>query len=490
MTEQTAETAGYARPRRAARASSGATAVATGTAPAEATAAGLLAFFLVSLLVPVYFELGGLRLTPIRVFLLAAVIPLGIRWLSGSAGRVTVGDVLIGLHCLWIGLALFALHGAPRIPYAGVTAIEMFGGYLVGRVLVRNVADYRTFFRYFLIALALLAPFAFMEMLTANMIISDLLDPVAETLRKVQGSIAEQRLGFFRAQVALEHPILWGTFCSLAIANAFYLYRAQPAKSLVLTGFATGVTFTSLSSGPLLAGVLQLGMIAWGLVTRNAWWVLAGLAVLAYMALAIVAGRSPIEVLITYATFNAHNAWWRLHIWNYGIDEVWRNPLFGIGLNDWQRASWMGTASVDNFWLLTTMRYGIPAFLLLAAGLLANFAQLVRARLDPSLLDVRTGYMIAAIGVIITLCTVHMWGATAVLIMFYFGAASWMYDVDAAPAVGAGFTEVERRARRRGAGTTTPTEPPPSNVTAGQRGTTARAERFARRRAQYTRSRP
>lgn len=457
----------------------------TAVAGSEATAAGILALFLVALLMPVYFEVGGLRLTPIRVFLLVAIVPLAIRWLSGGAGRVTLGDLLVGLHCLWIGLALFAVHGASRIPYAGVTMVEIFGGYLVGRVLVRTVTDYRTFFRYFLIALALLAPLAFVEMLTADMLVSDLLDPIAETLRKVQGSLAEQRMGFFRAQVVLEHPILWGTFCSIAIANAFYLYRAQPAKSFVLTGFATGMTFTSLSSGPLLAGMLQLGMIAWARITRNAWWALAGLAVLGYVALAIVAGRSPVEVIITYATFNAHNAWWRLHIWNYGIDEVWRNPLFGIGLNDWQRASWMGTASVDNFWLLTTMRYGIPSFLLLAAGLLAILTRLARTRLDPSLLDVRTGYMIAAVGAIITLCTVHMWGSTAVLIMFYFGAASWMSDAGAA-------TETTDNdpapAADRSAGPAEPaevtTQAPP-----GRRGGSSEAERLARRRAQYSRSR-
>ena len=38
----------------------------------------------------------------------------------------------------------------------------------------------------------------------------------------------------------------------------------------------------------------------------------------------------------------------------------------------------MGTASVDNFWLLTAMRYGLPAFLLLVAGIAANLVQIVR----------------------------------------------------------------------------------------------------------------
>ena len=83
-------------------------------------------------------------------------------------------------------------------------------------------------------------------------------------------------------------------------------------------------------------------------------------------------------MLITYLTFNSGTAYWRLHIWNFGSAEVWRNPLFGIGLNDWARPSWMWTASVDNFWLLTAMRYGIPAFLLLVAGIAPNLVGIVR----------------------------------------------------------------------------------------------------------------
>lgn len=491
MTEQATEPAGFARPvRRPLAGGPPAGTARADAAPAEATAAGLLALFLIALLMPIYFDIGSLRLTPTRVFLLVTFVPLVFRWLTGGAGRITVADCLMVLHCAWIALALGITSGMERLPFIGITVVEVLGSYLLGRVLIRNVTDYRVFFRYFLIALALLAPFALVEMQTARLILNDLLEPVASTLRKVQGSYEEQRMGFFRAQVVLEHPILFGVFCSIAIANVFYLYRERLAKSLVLTGFATAMTFTSLSSGPLLAAALQIGMIGWGWVTRNAWWALAGLVLFFYIVVDLLSNRSPVQVMISYLTFNAHNSWWRLHIWNFASAEVMRNPLFGIGLNDWQRPSWMGTNSVDNFWLVTALRYGIPAFLLLAGSMLANLVQIVRQDLPDDLKALRPGHVIAAIGVIFTLCTVHIWGSTAALIIFYFGAGSWLYTGKTAVSAEAAAdtpTTPSRVNRSRPA----PTLPSPAPARATSRaGTPTKAERHARRRAQYSRSRP
>lgn len=393
-----------------------------------ATAGGLLALFLFTLILPIQFELGGLKLSPVRLFLLIGFVPLLVRLLSGAAGRLTVGDLCFGLHGLWIGIAMVAVHGPSRIPFAGISIVEAVGGYLAGRVLIRHITDYRTFFRYFLVTLALLAPFAVFENLTGRMLISEALNPLFQTHPKVLLRSAEDyRMGLVRAQGVVEHSILWGVFCSVAIANAYYLYRETFAKSVMLTGFALAMTFTSLSSGPLLSAMLQLGMIGWGWVTRNAWWALAGLVIAAYVVIDLISNRSGVQVLISYLTFNPGNAYWRLHIWNYGSAEVLRNPLFGIGLRDWARPSWMSTASVDNFWLNVAMRYGLPALLFLAAGIIATMVQILRRRdLPEALQGIRTGHVIALVGTILALTTVHIWGSTGVLVMFYVGAGGWL----------------------------------------------------------------
>jgi hypothetical protein len=297
-------------------------------------------------------------------------------------------------------------------------------------------------------------------------------------------------MGFFRPQAVFEHPILWGVFCSLGIANAFYIWRDKFAKSVLLSGFATGMTFTSLSSAPLLAATVQNGIIGWGWITRNAWWVLIGLVALGYLVIDLISNRSPVQVLISYLTFNSGTAYWRLHIWTYGSAEVWRHPLFGIGLNDWARPSWMGTASVDNFWLLTTMRYGLPTFLLLVAGIVANVVQIARQDLSGRLADFRRGHVIALVSLAITLCTVHAWGATFAFVMFYLGTGSWIFTSATAEPAGVSARAVARTSTWTSAqaGPDSPEENvSPATATArGHRGGLTKAERLARRRAQYS----
>ena len=56
-----------------------------------------------------------------------------------------------------------------------------------------------------------------------------------------------------------------------------------------------------------------------------------------------------------------------------------------------------------------------------------NLVQIVRADLSDRLADFRRGYVIALVGLAITLCTVHAWGATFVFVMFYIGAGSWIF---------------------------------------------------------------
>ena len=85
------------------------------------------------------------------------------------------------------------------------------------------------------------------------------------------------------------------------------------------------------------------------------------------------------------------------------MQTVYSNPLFGLGVNvgSWDRASWMG-GSVHNFWLLMTMRYGVPAFLMLAFAIFVMVRQATKLPLtSPGDQACRTGYLISLAGVII-----------------------------------------------------------------------------------------
>ena len=159
---------------------------------------------------------------------------------------------------------------------------------------------------------------------------------------------------------------------------------------------------------------------------KQRWLLLLGLAILAYIAIDLLSTRTPMRVFLTYATFSAQTAYTRLYIFEWGMVNVWANPIFGLGFNDWVRPPFMGS-SVDNFWLLTAMRYGIPGFLFLAVGYFVLIWKVGRKNFDGDaiMLLLRRSWVFTLVGVCFTLATVHIWSAPFSLFGFLLGAGVW-----------------------------------------------------------------
>ena len=400
--------------------------VEAGSSSEGATSAGMLATFLVALILPVYFDIGTLRFSPYRLLLLIMFVPMLLTVLSGKVGRVRAIDVCFILLGVWIAIAMSVNHGSTQIAFTGITVVELVGGYLVGRCFIRNSTDYRLFFRYFFYCLVFMFPFVILEQITQKPLLNQLLGTVLRTHADYSG---EQRLGLNRVQGFFEHPILYGMFCSLGIAN-FYFLTSGLVKRLAMTGFATFMTAMAVSTAPLLSIVLQFGLIAWDKVTKGKWLLLTGLASAAYVLIDLLSNRTPFHVLVTYGTLKQGSAYNRLLIWEYGTQNVAEHPFFGLGMADWERPFWM-VASVDNFWLLTAMRYGLPAFGLMAVGLAAMIWAIVRRKgLGADDAACRLAYMVSLTGLFLVLGTVHVWAATSVLVTFYMGAGVWLAQSD------------------------------------------------------------
>lgn len=380
------------------------------------------------MLLPFRFSIAGAELFPVRVLVLVLFVPMLIKLLSGAAGRIRGVDIAMAAYGLWACLGLIVNDGLARAPLGIITFVDLFGGWLVGRTLIRSAADFRIFVRAMIWACVVMFPVALLEFLTNFNLLQEIFRPIFDTFRK--GWTSYGRLGFERVMAGFAHPILYGVFCSIAVATSYYVYRHLKTKAVLLAGFLVFMTFMSLSAGPFLAAILQVGLITWGRITRNAWKPLAWMVVVSYVVVDLLSNRTPITIAINYVTFNAATAWYRVAQWKYGIQEVWANPLFGIGLGDWSRPHWLGS-SVDNFWLLTTMRGGIPVFLLLVGGLALLIFRLVRLRNLSNEADaIRTGYLITVCGVALSLATVHVWGALGIFIMMFFGSGAWLLDAE------------------------------------------------------------
>jgi len=462
--------AAEARPSRAAAGPRGRAAAAPqqedGAEVATATAAGLLIAFVVTLLIPLHFEVLGLRLSPLRIFLLAVFVPLLLRLLQGRAGRMRAIDLLLGLHCVWVFLALSVNHGAARIPFAGITAVEIFGGYLVGRTLILNAVDYRALIRYLLIGLGVVLPFAALEFATDRQPLREISAALAQSFEKAESS--RPRMGFYRTMAVFEHPILFGVFCAILLGPVMYLWREQVARALMLAGGVAVMALMSLSSAPLIAVALQFGLVAWDRITRGRWILFLALAAAAYVAVDLVSSRSPLRVMLHYLTFESHTGWARIHIWDAGVAAVKLQPVFGYGLNDFPRPPWL-TYSIDNFWLLLAVRYGLPGAGFLVAGVALGAWSVVRARgLSGTARNIRTGHVISLAGLFFVLSTVHVWGATSTLVMCMIGASMWLTSPAAqgaaAPEPGAATPRAAGPGFRRGG---RPAAPAPARPAAG-----------------------
>lgn len=391
----------------------------------------LMALFFLSLSIPVPFEIGTTRLSPDRLFLVLLFIPIVIRWVTRKAGPVTRADVLFGLFGFWIVVCLLKHHGFARFPYASVTLIEVFGSYLLGRILIRNIRDFKVFMTCYFAMLALMMPFVIPEFITSEAYL-------LEIFRDIFGSSFKDlnhppRLGFERAQGVFEHPILFGVFCSLGLANAIFIWHHSKFKARMIAGLSLFMAFMSLSSGAFLAALAQVLLVLWGKITGNKWKLGILLVTGIYVFLTLASNRGPIILLIETLAFNSNTGWTRIVQYNHGSAEALANPIFGIGLNNWRRPWWLGP-SVDNFWLLMAMRYGLVGFGFLVGAIFFHIRRIVMAApVSRETAFVRTGYIIGLTSVILSMGTVHVWGGANAFIMAYIGAGAWIYTQPPAP---------------------------------------------------------
>lgn len=380
---------------------------------------------------------AGLRLPPHRIMLLA-LFPIAVyRLLSRRDIRIQSFDVLFVLYAAWT-TGVYAWHtgGHDGFVYGGSLALESLASYLIARAWIRDAGTFLATLKVLTVAVAVAGLVALPETLFGKIFTHDL-------LRMVTGyehpTGIEQRLGLTRAYGTFDHPIHFGTFVASILAMVWYAER-RTAQRNAKAALIAGTTFLGLSSAPLLCLGLQSGMIVWERISRGVaarggitLAILAGL----YIGVSLISTRSPIAIVATGFTIDSWTGFYRLQIWEYGLESVWDYPWAGIGLNDWHRPTWMVANTVDAFWLVTAMRAGIPAFLLLAFAiilLLTGVYRFIGRTRDRYLKRLAIGWMMSMIALSLIACTVHFWNVPHAYYFFFVGLAGWIADPVRAPA--------------------------------------------------------
>lgn len=351
-------------------------ALAASQSSASRLPVGLAAILFYLLLIPEQFNLsvGGIYLSPFRVFLLGASLYL----LSGAAQknlRFVLPDLMIIMAMAWIWLASYMSSGSV------LTALEMGGShtvdiglsYFLARTTIRTPTDLRRL-------LVLIAPgVAFTGAMIAAESLSrtHILQPIASALTGAPMPIRyEIRMGLLRGTASFPHPILAG-ICMASFLPLYVLSGLRGWPRLVGIGGSGGGIF-SMSSAAVLGVVVGGGLIAYDWLTERianlTWRLFLLFSTMLFAAVELTTNSGFYGLLIRYAALNSGSAYNRILIWKFGTENVARHPWFGIGYADWDRPAWMHWGSFDHFWLISALRFGIPeAFFLIGATLIGIF---------------------------------------------------------------------------------------------------------------------
>ncbi|MEX0286389.1 MAG: hypothetical protein AB3N23_17420, partial [Paracoccaceae bacterium] len=389
-------------------------------------------FFAIMLPTAVSINLGGLRLSAYRVVLIVMILPMLIQLATGRRGKVNLFDLLLLAHCTWAIFALIKWGGLGQgIESGGIYFVECMGAYLVGRLYIRSYEDFSAMAHAYVGVVVATLLFTIPEALTGVHI---LYDTISGAVGGPRAPFIEPRMGIERTFGPFDHPILYGVFSASAFSLAYFVVACRRFDNYAGMAKVFGVglaTFMSASGGPYLVLMMQGFVASWERVLgkiQGRWAALFSLFALAYVAIDLFSTKTPFHVFVNYFTFSKQSAYNRILLFEYGTAEVARHPVFGIGLGDWERPVWMSD-SMDNFWLLTAMRYGIPAFLLLLGvllGLVWTVGQ--RKHVPDTWRRARHAWAFTLFGIAVAAATVHLWNALFVLFFFLIGSGAWMLD--------------------------------------------------------------
>ncbi|MDQ2089677.1 O-antigen ligase family protein [Marimonas arenosa] len=392
----------------------------------------VVALFIVGLLTPLFIYAGTLRLSVYRIVLLALFFPSLYLLVLGKAGRIKIADICVVLICIWSSLSLTVVHGfTEMIETIGIFWVETLGAYLIGRCFIRTPEAFYSTVRMFFFLGLLLIPFALFEMFTGRNYVLDFFDSLGATYADVP---KEKRLGFERVQGPFAHQIHMGVFFGALIGLTYYVlgYQRRWLGRMGRSGAIAFLGFSSLSSGPLVGMMTQIYMLLWdGIMNRvrQRWYVFVGLAVAGFVTVDLISNRTPFHVIVEYLSFNKDTAYNRIHIWNFGTESIFANPVFGIGLSEnWERPWWM-SPSVDMFWIVGGMRHGVLVWgLYIFLFLIVFVAVAMKKNLSERVSWYRTGYLISMFGFFMAGWTVHFWDAIYAFFMFLFASGIWILD--------------------------------------------------------------
>ena len=341
-------------------------------------------------------------------------------------------DIAILMFSFLCTVSLIANHGVgSSLQPGGIGIVETVGPYFLARCYIRGADDFRNMFRLLFRTVLVLLPFALIEFFTGHNLWRDMFAAVWPV--EASGQMAS-RSGLTRVQMGFDHPILFGVcICSIVAPAYLVVGYGEPVLRRLFRGRARRasdyyIPFRWSSHRTFLSGTTPF-VERFATRDQESLEILLALSVSLGFAAQLIAKRSLLTILASFFVFDSASYWYRLFIWQYGTESVTKHPMLGIGLNDWERPSWMVNPSMDDFWLLLAVRFGLPASVFLLLTMLSILVGLLRKKgFGDKLSAYRTAFLISLVTFFLAGWTVHYWDASYVFLMFFMGSGIWMLD--------------------------------------------------------------
>ena len=353
-------------------------------------------------------------MTPYRIILIIFFLMNLQKLASRFAYKKDNPAFYMGFFGIWAFLAMWINHDLSfALETGGIHFIELTAPFFIASAYIKNVQQLEKVVKTMMMAVAMLLTISLPETVTGFNWFRTITDAVTGG----HHHHIDPRYGFDRAMATFDHPIVNGVVSSSVIGFVYFCSRWW------MTIVPVVATATSLSSGAIASIMVQFMLIGWERVIkfRKRWKILFMILFSVYILAEMISNRSGVMAILSVLVFSEGTAYNRYYIFIHGKDNVIDHPLFGIGYNDWVRPSYMG-ASVDNFWLLTTMRYGLPAFIAYVFAIYLICKQMFRYRVkDKKLTAYRRGWLCGLAGLCVSGATVHYWNAAYIYFNFYIG---------------------------------------------------------------------
>lgn len=376
-------------------------------------------FLLIGILVipaglDVHLSGDGLKFTPGRAIITLLLAP-ALAMLARPPRRLIASDLLILLTALWMVGSRLPDDGLN--PSAVASALEMFGGYFVGRAFFFGPLALAAFLRIFKVVIFVVIMLAVLDPLFGENVVQT----IVATLVNTPGGVPNQdRFGIIRAASTIEMAELYGTVCCVAGSIFLYLETLKGSK-VRWAAFAFFGCFLSLSSGPLLAFVIVVSFYFYDQFLQNypGRWRAVAITLVLFLLAVFASSDRPISWLVAHMTLDPSTAYFRLYVFDYVMEQVRLRPLVGYGFGPIGNDEFLSTTTVDCVWLVNAARYGIPMIaLFFCANLMTfiNFGSKRRSdRVDEFMTKAGTGFTQAIVTFILVGITVHFWNATWML---------------------------------------------------------------------------